>query len=374
MSLFDKKGISLAAGFDYQAEQPLDSRFISSTKEELQKLIDGKAVYKGLVTYCLEDNILYIYNGTTFEKSSKKEEENYSDLISKINNLKTDLLGGADSDNDTLKKLADRITAEINRATTKENELNDALSKEISDREDAIKAEEKARTDADTTLQTQITELSETKANNTDFTSAKENLQKQIDTINSSSDVVDVVATKADLDKYNKASLTDKDIIKVLKDESNNNQTDYYRFNNTSFELIGGVGPYYTISEVDSKIDNLTSSLSSLSNSLDSINSTLTENIDTESARAKESENNILSTISSHISNVENPHKITANQIGAYTKQEADTKFASISALSSNIDALESTLSTINSQINDIQSTISTLDTKISSLNITFED
>ena len=156
MSLFDKKGISLAAGFDYQAEQPLDSRFICSTKAELQQLIDGKATYKGLVTYCLEDSTLYTFNGTAFEKSSKQEEENYADLINRINQLKTDLLGGADTNNNTLKKLADRITSEITRATTaegtlqtnidteknravgRENEIEDALEQEVKDRESAI--------------------------------------------------------------------------------------------------------------------------------------------------------------------------------------------------------------------------------------------
>lgn len=138
MSLFDKKGISLAAGFDYQAEQPLDSRFICSTKTELQQLIDGKATYKGLVTYCLEDNTLYTFNGTSFEKSSKQEEENYADLVSKIDNLKTELLGGADTNNNTLKKLADRITSEINRATAKEGELKASIDQEVSDRTSAI--------------------------------------------------------------------------------------------------------------------------------------------------------------------------------------------------------------------------------------------
>lgn len=131
MSLFDKKGISLAAGFDYQAEQPLDSRFICSTKSELQQLIDGKATYKGLVTYCLEDNTLYTFNGTSFEKSSKQEEENYADLVSKIDSLKTELLGGADTNNNTLKKLADRISKEITDRTNAISSLSTSLTNSI---------------------------------------------------------------------------------------------------------------------------------------------------------------------------------------------------------------------------------------------------
>jgi len=91
MSLFDKKGIPLAAGFDYQASQPLDSRFNVKTKDELQKLIDGKAVYNGLITFCLEDKKLYIYNGETFVEFQSNNSADITDINKNVEEIKTEL-------------------------------------------------------------------------------------------------------------------------------------------------------------------------------------------------------------------------------------------------------------------------------------------
>lgn len=91
MSLFDKKGISLAAGFDYQAEQPLDSRLSVASKQELQKLIDGKAAYNGLITFCLEDKKLYIYNEESFTEFQSSGSTDVADLNKKVEEIKTEL-------------------------------------------------------------------------------------------------------------------------------------------------------------------------------------------------------------------------------------------------------------------------------------------
>lgn len=80
-------------------------------------------------------------------------------------------------------------------------------------------------------------------------------LQNQIDTIVASSDVKDIVGTKADLNSYATSTLGNKDIIKVLKDESQNNATTYYRWNLSTFTLIGSEGPYYTKAEADSLLN-----------------------------------------------------------------------------------------------------------------------
>ena len=84
------------------------------------------------------------------------------------------------------------------------------------------------------------------------------NLQGQIDTINESSDVTDVVATYADLQSYDTSSLTDKDIIKVLTDSSHSNKTTYYRYVKSSdnFTYIGAIESYYTKSETNTLLSN----------------------------------------------------------------------------------------------------------------------
>jgi hypothetical protein len=91
----------------------------------------------------------------------------------------------------------------------------------------------------------------------TDEATARENadinLQGQIDAISSASDVTDIVGTYADLQAYDTQHLKDNDIIKVLQDESQNDETTYYRWSTTTetFTLIGEEGPYYTKSSTD---------------------------------------------------------------------------------------------------------------------------
>ena len=82
---------------------------------------------------------------------------------------------------------------------------------------------------------------------------ADQNLQEQIDAISSSSDVVDVVGTYAELQNYDTSKLGDNDIIKVLTDETHDDAISYYRWNDTAetFTYIGSQGPFYTKSETD---------------------------------------------------------------------------------------------------------------------------
>lgn len=83
------------------------------------------------------------------------------------------------------------------------------------------------------------------------------NLQGQIDAISASSDVTDIVGTKAELNNYDTSTLGNNDIIKVLQDESMNGETTYYRWSTTTqtFTLIGEEGPYYTKSQTDALLN-----------------------------------------------------------------------------------------------------------------------
>ena len=82
-------------------------------------------------------------------------------------------------------------------------------------------------------------------------------LQSQIDAITASSDVTDIVGTYAQLQAYDTSTLPPNSIIKVLQDESQNNETTYYRWvingGVGSWVLIGEEGPYYTKSESDER-------------------------------------------------------------------------------------------------------------------------
>lgn len=96
-------------------------------------------------------------------------------------------------------------------------------------------------------------------------TTARENadngLQGQIDGLAAASDVTDIVGTYADLQAYDTSKLKDNDIIKVLQDENQNDETTYYRWSTSTeaFTLIGEEGPYYTKAAADQKFqDKLT--------------------------------------------------------------------------------------------------------------------
>ena len=78
-------------------------------------------------------------------------------------------------------------------------------------------------------------------------------LQQEINDLKNSPDVVDIVATYAALMEYDTSSLGDKDVIRVLVDETHEGQSDYYRWSASTetWTFIGTVGDYYTKTQVD---------------------------------------------------------------------------------------------------------------------------
>lgn len=89
-------------------------------------------------------------------------------------------------------------------------------------------------------------------------------LQQELDDFKNSPDVVDIVATYAALEAYDPSGLGDKDVIRVLADETHDGQSTYYRWNLSSqtWTYIGAVGDYYTKTQVNNllatKQDELT--------------------------------------------------------------------------------------------------------------------
>lgn len=75
----------------------------------------------------------------------------------------------------------------------------------------------------------------------------------EIEVIEAASDVVDVVGTYAELQQYDTSKLHDKDLIKVLQDETHDDAISYYRYSTSThaFSYVGSEGPYYTESQVD---------------------------------------------------------------------------------------------------------------------------
>ena len=81
-------------------------------------------------------------------------------------------------------------------------------------------------------------------------------LQNQIDTIEATQNVIDLVADYAALTEYDTTNVKVNDKIQVICDETSANQTTIYSWNNNTWNGIGMFGPYYTKSQVDTKIDD----------------------------------------------------------------------------------------------------------------------
>lgn len=82
-------------------------------------------------------------------------------------------------------------------------------------------------------------------------------LQSQIDTINSTQNVVDIVGTKAELNAYATNDLHANDKIEVLADESQNNANTIYEWNGNAWSLVGSKAPYYSKAESDARYNEL---------------------------------------------------------------------------------------------------------------------
>lgn len=82
-------------------------------------------------------------------------------------------------------------------------------------------------------------------------------LQSQIDTINATQNVVDIVGTKAELNAYATKDLHANDKIEVLADESQNNANTIYEWNGNAWSLVGSKAPYYSKAESDARYNEL---------------------------------------------------------------------------------------------------------------------
>ena len=191
-------------------------------------------------------------------------------------------------------QLQANIDAEQERAEQAEKQL-----------QDNIDAEQERAEQAEQQLQNNIDDL--TGKLNKEIQDRKDgdnNLQSQIDAINAGTDVVDVVGTKAELNSYETSKLTDRDIVKVLNDESQDGAQTYYRWSTTeqSWTLVGKVGPYYTKSEADGKfatitdLDDLTGDVTTIQGNITTINQNITnlgDRITTETNDRTEADQNL---------------------------------------------------------------------------------
>ncbi len=71
-------------------------------------------------------------------------------------------------------------------------------------------------------------------------------LEEEVERIENNPDVFDIVDTYQDLQNYDTTQLTDKDIIRVLNDNTHDGYSTYYRWNATTnqFDYVGKVDAF----------------------------------------------------------------------------------------------------------------------------------
>lgn len=154
--------------------------------------------------------------------TSEYHDSTKQDVIANLSTIESNALSGKNA-SDTIATYGNIVTHNANEfQVSGDYATNTSLNQEISDRQDA-----------------------------------DENLQEQIDGITASKDVKDIVGTHAELQSYDKSTLGDKDIIKVLQDETMEGASTYYEFvfATQTFIYKGKEGPYYTKSETDTLLN-----------------------------------------------------------------------------------------------------------------------
>lgn len=85
-------------------------------------------------------------------------------------------------------------------------------------------------------------------------------IQDELEALKNSPDVVDIVNTYADLMAYDTSTITDKDVIRVLNDETHDGYSTYYRYDATThaWTYIGKVDAFIFEEYTFTMLDNTT--------------------------------------------------------------------------------------------------------------------
>lgn len=145
-------------------------------------------------------------------------------------------------------------------------------------------------------------------------------LQEEIDELKNSPDVVDIVATYEDLMDYDTSELGDKDVIRVLTDETHDDESSYYRWDKTNSQwvFIGAVEGYYTKDQIDDLLDEKQDTLTPGANiSIDSNNViSATDTTYTAGTNVSISSDNVISATDTTYSNFVGTDGIVAGSAG----------------------------------------------------------
>ena len=176
-------------------------------------------------------------------------------LSAVIDPLSSDLYSFSGKVETSAVQITNQIQTETDRATYRENELEQLITNEKN------RAEGK-----ETELQQHINE-EKTRAEGAEdaLDTRLDTVENDISTLKAATDVIMVYGT---YDNFSATSgeliLTDADVIKVLVDETTNNEQVYYQWYDpasghewSNWSAIGSLEPYYSKSEIDGQLNNI---------------------------------------------------------------------------------------------------------------------
>lgn len=223
---------------------------------ELNDEVENFTVEFGEIQRITVDDFDKLRNRPSYAGQTMTHETNIPEVPTAVSQLTND------ADYQTGSEVESAISTAVGDEKDAREQADTELSRDIGVVDGKVDAEADARERADTALQGAIDDEETARKN------ADNGLQGQIDAITSSSDVVDIVGTYAELLQYPTAGLGDKDVIKVLQDETHNDAMSYYRWNKSSstWSYIGSEGPYYTKSETNTLLGDKQDTLTAGSN------------------------------------------------------------------------------------------------------------
>ena len=232
---------------------------------ELNDEVENFNVEFGEIQRITVDDFDKLRNRPSYAGQTMSHETNIPEVPTAVSQLTND------ADYQTGSEVESAISTAVGDEKDAREQADAGLSRDIGVVDGKVDAEADARERADIALQGAIDDEETARKN------ADNGLQGQIDAITSSSDVVDIVGTYAELLQYPTAGLGDKDVIKVLQDETHNDAMSYYRWNKSSstWSYIGSEGPYYTKSETNTLLGDKQDTLTAGSNITISSNNTI---------------------------------------------------------------------------------------------------
>lgn len=148
----------------------------------------------------------------------------------------------------------------------------------------------------------------------------------------------DINLSANSLNAYTKAETDTKinNSTKTVKDNLDSHTSNVSNPHNVTASQVGT----YTKLEIDSKDSSVLNSAKNYTYSQADINSKDSSTLSSAKSYADTKANAVQNNLNSHVGNRNNPHNVTAGQVGAYTKAEVDTKVSgAVSGVQGNINS-----------------------------------